>query len=345
MTSPAGAVPLTPADALREIAYWLDRARADSRKAQAFRASASRIDALSDEQRARHAADDTWGQIAGIGPSSASVIRQAVAGQVPDYLAKVRASARPLTSGGQTLRAALRGDLHCHTEASDGSAPLAEMAATATSLGHAYLLITDHSPRLTVAHGLSPERLAEQGRAIDELNAAGEGVRVLKGIEVDILDTGALDQTPEALASLDVVVASVHSKLQMDAESMTHRMVAAVANPRTNVLGHCTGRLVEGGRGRRPESRFDAEVVFEACRQMGVAVEINSRPERCDPPDDLLALARDTGCLFSIDTDAHAPGQMDFLWYGCERAEAAGIPAERVVNTWPLDELLDWARP
>ena len=125
---------------------------------------------------------------------------------------------------------------------------------------------------------------------------------------------------------------------------MTRRMVAAVENPFTNVLGHCTGRLVTGNRGTRQPSRFDAKAVFEACAEHDVAVEINSRPERRDPPTRLLELARDLGCLFSIDTDAHAPGQLDFLGYGCERAEQAGIDADRIVNTWPADRLLAWAR-
>jgi putative hydrolase len=125
---------------------------------------------------------------------------------------------------------------------------------------------------------------------------------------------------------------------------MTARMVAAVANPFTNVLGHCTGRLVTGGRGTRPGSRFDARAVFEAAAAHDVAVEINSRPERRDPPTELLELARDVGCLFSIDSDAHAPGQLDFQVYGCERAEAAGIDADRIVNTWPRERLLEWAR-
>ncbi|HEX8488359.1 MAG TPA: PHP domain-containing protein, partial [Propionibacteriaceae bacterium] len=154
-----------------------------------------------------------------------------------------------------------------------------------------------------------------------------------------------LDQESEMLDQLDVVVASVHSKLRSDSETMTMRMVTAIANPYTNVLGHCTGRLIEGERGTRPESVFDAEVVFEACRTFDVAVEINSRPERCDPPDRLLALAYEMGCLFSIDTDSHAPGQLEFLSYGCARAEAAGIPEERVINTWDVDRLLDWCRP
>ncbi|MHB1008780.1 MAG: PHP domain-containing protein [Propionibacteriaceae bacterium] len=336
-------VPASPAAALREISYWLDRSRSDSRRSVAFRTAARLLDEMTPEEYAQHREASSWSDVPGIGPSSTAVIEATLAGRVPDHLAKVRASAKPLTTGGRELRSLLRGDLHCHTEASDGSAPLEEMVVTAQQLGHEYLLITDHSPRLTVAHGLTAERLAAQGELIDAVNEVSD-VRVLKGIEVDILDTGALDQSPAALAALDVVVASVHSKLSQDAESMTHRMVAAVANPRTNVLGHCTGRLVEGDRGLRNESRFDAEVVFEACRQFGVAVEINSRPERRDPPSRLLALARDIGCLFSIDTDAHAPGQLEFLDYGCERAQDMGIDADRIVNTWPLPRLLEWAK-
>jgi len=213
---------------------------------------------------------------------------------------------------------------------------------TARSLGHEYCAITDHSPRLTVARGLTAERLRQQLQITRDLDAAMAPFRVLQGIEVDILDDGGLDQDDDLLAELDVVVASVHSKLRSDSETMTHRMVGAIANPRTNVLGHCTGRLIEGERGTRPESSFDAEVVFEACRAFDVAVEINSRPERRDPPTRLLQLAIETGCLFSIDTDAHAPGQLEFVAYGCERAEALGLDPERVINTWPVEELLSW---
>jgi len=179
---------------------------------------------------------------------------------------------------------------------------------------------------------------------VDAVNAHLDGsFRLLKGIEVDILEDGGLDQTEEMLGRLDVVVASVHSKLRMDSAAMTRRMLAAVRRPRTNVLGHVTGRLVTGGRGTRPPSEFDADAVFAACAEHGVAVEINSRPERSDPPDDLLALARDAGCLFAIDSDAHAPGQLDFLDYGCARAQAAGIAADRIVNTWDEHRLLSWA--
>jgi putative hydrolase len=119
-------------------------------------------------------------------------------------------------------------------------------------------------------------------------------------------------------------------------------MVGGISRRNTNVLGHCTGRLVTGGRGTRPESQFDAEVVFAACVHFDVAVEINSRPERRDPPSRLIKQAIDAGCLFSVDTDAHAPGQLSFLEYGCARAVAAGVPEDRIVNTWPLDRLLEW---
>ena len=120
-------------------------------------------------------------------------------------------------------------------------------------------------------------------------------------------------------------------------------MVGAVRNSRVDVLGHCTGRLVEGNRGLRAESKFDAEKVFTACHDHGVAVEINSRPERRDPPTRLIAMAHEIGCLFSIDTDAHAPGQLDFLGYGAQRALDNDVPADRIINTWPAQRLLDWA--
>jgi len=255
-------------------------------------------------------------------------------------LLELRSAAEDL--GGGEIRAALRGDLHLHSNWSDGSAPIEEMMATAAALGHEYCALTDHSPRLTIANGLSPERLRKQLDVIEELGDRFAPMRILTGIEVDILDDGSLDQEPELLERLDIVVASVHSKLSMDSASMTRRMVRAVSNGHADVLGHCTGRLVAGNRGIRPESKFDAEVVFTACRDHGTAVEINSRPERRDPPTRLLNLALEIGCDFSIDTDAHAPGQLDFLGYGAQRALDAGVPAERIVNTWPVDKLLAW---
>jgi putative hydrolase len=280
----------------------------------------------------------------GVGPKTAALAVEAAGGSVPAYLVELEAAADgPVTAGGGALRTLLRGDLHTHSDWSDGGSPVEEMARAARDLGHEYVVLTDHSPRLTVANGLSPVRLRRQLDLVAEVNERLAPFRLLSGIEVDILDDGSLDQEDDLLARLDVVVASVHSKLKMDSEAMTRRMVNAVANPHTDVLGHCTGRLVTGGRGTRGESQFDAEVVFEACRQFEVAVEINSRPERLDPPRRLLRLAVETGCLFSVDTDAHAPGQLDWQPYGCERAEECEVPFDRVVNTKPVDELLAWA--
>ncbi|OBK18061.1 PHP domain-containing protein [Mycobacterium asiaticum] len=333
---------MDPVAALRQIAYYKDRSRQDSRRVMAYRNAADILERLDEATLERHGQAGSWQTIPGIGPKTAKVIAQAWAGQEPDQLAELRGAAEDL--GGGEIRAALRGDLHLHSNWSDGSAPIEEMMATAVSLGHEYCALTDHSPRLTIANGLSPDRLRKQLDVIDSLREDFAPMRILTGIEVDILDDGSLDQDPDLLDRLDIVVASVHSKLSMDEAAMTRRMVRAVSEGQADVLGHCTGRLVSGNRGIRPESKFDAEKVFTACRDHGTAVEINSRPERRDPPTRLLNLARDIGCVFSIDTDAHAPGQLDFLGYGAQRALDAGIPAERIVNTWPAERLLEWAQ-
>jgi putative hydrolase len=343
----AGSYEGGPVAALRRIAFLMERGREETRRIQAFRNAAAVILPLPADEVAARAEAGTLTDLAGIGPSTAAVIADAVSGAMPERLARLEAAFGPLVRGGEELRGQLRGDLHSHSDWSDGGSPIEEMAFTAIELGHEYQVLTDHSPRLTVANGLSVERLTRQLAVVDAINEHldGQGFTLLKGIEVDILDDGALDQTDEMLALLDVRVASVHSKLRMDAAPMTKRMIGAIENPRMNVLGHCTGRMVMGNRGTRPPSDFDAKAVFKACVEHDVAVEINSRPERRDPPTRLLELARDTGCLFSIDSDAHAPGQLDFLQYGCERAAAAGLEPDRIVNTWPRDRLLAWAHP
>jgi putative hydrolase len=325
-----------PVRALRQIAFQLERAGAPTYRVRAFRRAAAAVAQLPADEFESRIRDGSLQKLPGIGPVTAEVIAQATDGQQPAYLTRLLDEAtHPERTG---LRADLRGDCHTHSDWSDGGSPPEEMAEAARDLGHEWVALTDHSPRLTVANGLSAERLEDQLSLTRRLNAELAPFRILTGIEVDILEDGGLDQREDLLGELDVVVASVHSKLRMPANEMTGRMVAAVRNPHVDVLGHCTGRMIMG-RGR-PESEFDPEAVFTACRDSGVAVEINCRPERQDPPDNLLRLAAEIGCAFAIDTDAHAPGQLDWLDGGCVRAERAGIEPGRVINTRSADDLL-----
>ena len=330
-----------PAEDLRSIAFFLERALEPSYRVRAFRTAAARVDETPREELAHRAATGTLEELQGIGKVTALVVTESLAGEEPNYLRRVSTLGEaPVSEGAGALRAALKGDCHTHSDWSDGGSPIEEMAEAARALGHDYMVLTDHSPRLTIAHGLSPDRLREQLEVVARLNDRWDDFQILTGMECDILEDGSLDQEPDLLAQLDVVVASVHSKLRMPSADMTPRMVAAVSNPHTDILGHCTGRMVKG-KGR-PESEFEADLVFAACAQFDVAVEVNSRPERLDPPKRLLRLAVEAGCKVAIDTDAHAPGQLDWQHLGCERAHLSGVTADLIVNTWSADELRAW---
>ncbi|GIG20284.1 PHP domain-containing protein [Cellulomonas chitinilytica] len=333
--------------ALRRVAFLLERAQASPYRSDAFRNAARTVEKQDPDRLDVLAKAGALTDLPGVGARTAEVVAITLRGGTSPYLASLEAelaasvptAVDPAAAAlRDALRDALRGDLHSHTEASDGSAPMQEMVLAAFELGHEYLAVTDHSPRLTVANGLSAPRLRAQLEQVRALNRAVEPFVVLTGIEVDVLDDGTLDQDPDLLDELDVVVASVHSKLRMDRAAMTRRMITAVSDPRTDVLGHCTGRRLLGRQ--RPQSEFDARAVFEACVEHGVAVEINCRPDRLDPPHDLLQLAVDVGCDFTIDTDAHAPGQLDWLGAGCARAAEHAIDPARVLTTWPVQDLL-----
>lgn len=301
------------------------------------------VDGLPHEELVEHARRGTLREMPGIGEVLARTIAESLRGEEPVYLRRLEATGgQPIAELGAALRSALRGDCHVHSDWSDGGSPIREMARAARGLGHEYMVLTDHSPRLTVANGLSAERLEQQLGEVAQLNPELAPFRILTGIEVDILSDGSLDQEPALLARLDLVVGSVHSELQMAEGPMTRRLVSALANPQLDVLGHLTGRMLSGNR-RRPPSTFDAEIVFAAALRFDKAIEINSRPERLDPPKRILRLAVEAGCRFAIDSDAHAPGQLAWLPFGCDRAAACGVPAESVVNAVDADRLLAWA--
>jgi putative hydrolase len=346
--------------ALEQAIHYLDRSLDSGFKTKAFLKALETVRTTDPIELRQRAFEGSLRELPGVGDSTAKVIAQAFAGD-NSYLHKLDSETKvPITTAGQAYRNELRGDCHLHSKWSDGGATVDAMVRAAIEVGHEYIVLTDHSPRLTVAHGLNHERLMQQLDEVEQLRERYAPFRILTGIEVDILEDGSLDHSDDVLQQLDIVVASVHSKLKMPHQQMTERMLLAVASPNVDILGHCTGRMIgnigrdggprnesgpDGGpRTRREPSQFDADLVFTACTKFNTAVEINCRPERLDPPEELLARAVELDCLFAINSDAHATGQLEWQPFGCDKAAAAGIALERIINSWPVDQLLSWTR-
>ena len=235
----------------------------------------------------------------------------------------------------------VQGDLQMHTTASDGKNSIEEMAAAAKALGHTYIAITDHSKAVTVANGLDEKRMAAQVKKLRAADGSGLGIRVFVGSEVDILKDGSLDYSDEILAQLDVVVCSVHSYMNLDAAAMTERMLAAIENPYTQIIGHPTGRLLL----RRDAFSYDMEKVLDACANYRVAMECNSYPDRLDLKDLYLRMCKDRGVKVVISTDSHTTGNLAFIRYGVTTARRGWLTKADVLNSLPPEQFLKALRP
>jgi DNA polymerase (family X) len=230
----------------------------------------------------------------------------------------------------------IKGDLHCHTEATDGHASLEEMAEAARKRGYRYLAVTDHSKRLAMTRGLDEKRLAAQMKEVDRLNKKLDGFTILKAIEVDILEDGSLDLPPDALKDLDLLVCSVHHKFNLPRDVQTERIIRAIGSrPTLTILGHPSGRLIP----QRKPYDIDMEKVMRAARDCGCVIELNAQPERLDLTDIDCQMARDMGVMVAISTDAHSPGEFDFMRFGVTQARRGWLEAANVINTRSLAEL------
>jgi DNA polymerase (family 10) len=229
----------------------------------------------------------------------------------------------------------IRGDLHTHSDASDGHDTIRDMAEAARSIGYEYLAITDHSKRVTVAHGLDEKRLRKQLDAIDRLNAAIRGIRILKGIEVDILENGTLDLSNEVLKELDLAICAVHSSLGLARDRQTERIIRAMDNPYFTILAHPTGRLIN----QRPPYDIDMERVMEAALERGCYLELNAQPDRLDLDDVHCRMAKDIGLSVVISTDAHATRRLDYMRFGVDQGRRGWLEPTDVLNTLPWRKL------
>ncbi|MFB7503691.1 PHP domain-containing protein, partial [Streptomyces broussonetiae] len=233
----------------------------------------------------------------------------------------------------------VRGDLHTHTDLTDGLAPLEEMVAAAAERGYAYYAVTDHAPNLYMQR-MTDEKILAQRERLRELDGTHRRMRLLHGTELNIDPDGGVDWPPEFLAGFDLCVASLHSHFDLGRAAMTRRLVRACENPHVNILGHPTTRLI----GRRPGVEADWDTVFETCARTGTALEVNAQPDRLDLRDEDILRAREHGVKFAVNTDAHAVPQLAALRYGVGTAQRGWLTRDDVINTWPLTRLRAFLR-
>ncbi len=313
------------AQALSEIGYLLRQNEKERFRAKAFSAAAWSI-ALQRPDLESLQRTESLTQIEGVGEGIARVLSDFVQTGQSRYLNRLREQMQqPARDDESELDFdEYQGDVHSHTNWSDGRATMLEMAQGAQALGYSYLGITDHSPRITVVHGLD----AEVQKQVD-------GVTLLQGIEVDILEDGALDLPDAVLEILDVVIASPHVKLRQEPAAMTERMLRAASHPHVDVIGHPTGRRP----GSREGASYDFEAVFKEAAKHGIALEIDCDPARMDLSPEMARLAFECGCNFVVDADAHAPAEFAYVPMGLWMGRRAGIPRERILNFRSVDEL------
>jgi len=323
---------------LAEIAYRLRHDPEQSFRARAYGNAAATLNQLR-PNLAELRAEGRLESIPGIGSGIAKVLVELLDTGTSAYAEKLReAAGEPVAPppGAGVNVAQLKGDLHSHTDWSDGGATVLAMARAAQARGYSYLAITDHSPRMTIVNGLGPERLAAQAVEIRRAMEQLEGFRILRGIECDINEDGSLDLPDDVLAQLEVVIISPHVKLKMEPAAMTERMLRAVSHPHADLVGHPTGRML----GRRPGATYDFEAVFKQAAKSNTAVEIDTDPARMDLGPELARLAADCGCRLSLDSDAHAPNELAYVDAGAWMARQAGIGPDRLLNCLEVDDLL-----
>jgi putative hydrolase len=321
---------------LSEIGYLLRQNEAERFRAKAFAAAAWSVVISRPDLEALHRANALT-TIEGVGPGIAKVLAGLIETGQSSYLERLRNEMGQPSRDDESVIDLTRyqGDVHSHTNWSDGKVPMLEMARGAQAMGYRYLGVTDHSPRIKVVNGLNAERLLAQSREMAEVQAQVEDVTLLQGIEVDILEDGALDLPDAVLELLDVVIASPHVKLRMEREAMTARMMRAVSNPHVDVIGHPTGRRP----GSREGADYDIELVFKEAASRGVALEIDCDPARMDLSPEMARLALECGCIFTLDADAHKPDELAYVPMAAWMARRAGIPQDRILNFLDVDEL------